>query len=85
MAALQRREQLIRVGLSAAAVLVLLVAAGFAFVTGYVFFTVVLVVLAVFAAVEMSWALRRRRRKRRSADPRSAGGAGHGTAGNQPP
>lgn len=56
-------SQLVRALLSAAASVVLLTGAVLTGIWGYLFFPVVLVVLAVFAGVETTATLRRRRRR----------------------
>jgi hypothetical protein len=58
------RTHLVRAGLSGAAAVLLVAAAVLAIALGYVFFTVALVVMAVFAGVEASWKLRRWHRSR---------------------
>lgn len=60
-----RRERLrrLRAWLSAVSVVVLLAGAALVFLTGYGFFGVVLCVLAVFAAADLAWVLRRQRRR----------------------
>lgn len=53
-----------RMWVSTIALVILVVGAGLVFAQGFPFFGVVLVVLAVFAAVDLTWVLRRNMRSR---------------------
>ncbi|MGD9988778.1 hypothetical protein [Pseudonocardia sp.] len=60
----QQRARTVRIWVSTAVLVVLVVGAGLVFARGFAFFGVVLVVLAVFAAVDLAWVLRRTIRSR---------------------
>lgn len=60
----EQRARTVRTWVSTIALVVLVLGAGVVFARGFPFFGVVLVVLAVFAAVDLTWVLRRTRRLR---------------------
>ncbi|NMH98159.1 hypothetical protein [Pseudonocardia acidicola] len=61
----ERRLLTLRIWLSAGSTVMFVVAAGFVFAGGFGFFGVALAVLAIFAAVDLTWTLRRRAGYRR--------------------
>ncbi|GEL21408.1 hypothetical protein PSU4_03620 [Pseudonocardia sulfidoxydans NBRC 16205] len=60
----EQRARKVRMWVSTAALVILVVGAALVFVRGFAFFGVVLVVLAVFAAVDLTWVARRTMRSR---------------------
>ncbi|ODU02940.1 MAG: hypothetical protein ABS81_15960 [Pseudonocardia sp. SCN 72-86] len=60
----EERARNVRRWVSTIALVILVVGAGLVFAQGFPFFGIVLVVLAVFAAVDLTWVLRRNMRSR---------------------
>ncbi|MBN9108077.1 MAG: hypothetical protein J0I34_04785 [Pseudonocardia sp.] len=60
----EQRARNARTWVSTVALVILVVGAGLVIAHGFAFFGVVLVVLAVFAAVDLTWVLRRSMRSR---------------------